>query len=73
MSLWDVPPDKLEAPMVDRRDFEKVMRNSHIACHAAATSWILNRTLKFDPSTESFVDDQEANGLRSRPARNWAG
>ena len=28
MSLWDVPPNMLEAPMVERRDFEKVMRNS---------------------------------------------
>ena len=28
MSLWDVPSDKLKAPMVVREDFEKVMRNS---------------------------------------------
>lgn len=28
MSLWDVPSDKLKAPMVHREDFEKVMRNS---------------------------------------------
>ena len=28
MSLWDVPPAKLKAPMVKRSDFEKVMRNS---------------------------------------------
>jgi vacuolar protein-sorting-associated protein 4 len=27
-SLWDVPPDKLKAPPVDRLDFEKVMRHS---------------------------------------------
>ena len=51
---------------------ETVMRNSHVACHAAAISWMLNRKLKFDPAKESFIDDQEANGLRSRPARNWA-
>lgn len=28
MSLWNVPPEHLEAPMVERMDFEKVMRNS---------------------------------------------
>lgn len=49
-----------------------VMRHSHIACHAAALSWILNRKLKLDPQKEQFIDDAEANGLRSRPARNWS-
>ncbi|KAL7561877.1 hypothetical protein ACA910_014252 [Epithemia clementina (nom. ined.)] len=28
MSLWDVPSDKLKAPMVERADFEKVMKHS---------------------------------------------
>jgi vacuolar protein-sorting-associated protein 4 len=28
MALWDVPPDKLKAPMVKRKDFETVMRHS---------------------------------------------
>ena len=46
-----------------------VMRHSHIACHAAALSWILNRKLTFDPEKEVFIDDDEANGLRTRPAR----
>jgi predicted dehydrogenase len=49
-----------------------VMRHSHIACHAAALSWILNRKLKLDPQKEEFIDDAEANGLRSRPARHWS-
>lgn len=49
---------------------EQVMRRSHIACHAAAMSWILQRTLRIDPATETFVDDDEANRLRSRPARD---
>lgn len=49
-----------------------VMRRSHIACHAAATAWILNRKVRIDPSTESFVDDIDANALRTRPARTWA-
>ena len=49
-----------------------VMRRSHIASHAAAISWILGRTLRIDPKTEAFIDDAEANQLRSRPERNWA-
>lgn len=47
----------------------KVMRRSHTACHAAALAWILQRKLKFDPAKEEFLDDDEANGLRARPAR----
>jgi hypothetical protein len=47
------------------------MRHSHVACHAAALSWILKRNLKFDPAKEEFIGDAEANGLRSRPDRNW--
>lgn len=49
-----------------------VMRRSHVACHAAAIAWILQRKLKIDPQTETFVDDPEANLLRQRPTRNWA-
>ena len=47
-----------------------VMRRSHIACHAAALAWILNRKLRLDPKMETFIDDPEANSLRSRPARD---
>jgi predicted dehydrogenase len=50
-----------------------IMRHSHVACHAAALSWILGRKLRIDPETETFLDDDEANRLRSRPAREtWA-
>ena len=53
----------------------EVMRRSHTVCHAAAIAWILNRKLSFDPVREVFVNasgslDDEANGLRNRPARN---
>lgn len=48
-----------------------VMRRSHIACHAAAIAWILQRKLKLDPVKEEFVGDDEANLLRSRAARDW--
>lgn len=48
-----------------------VMRRSHVACHAAAIAWILGRTVKIDPQTEEFIDDPDADLLRSRPARDW--
>lgn len=51
---------------------QDVMRRSHIASHAAAIAWILQRKLTIDPVTEMFVNDAEANLLRSRPARDWA-
>ncbi|QEH32889.1 Glucose--fructose oxidoreductase precursor [Aquisphaera giovannonii] len=47
----------------------RVMRRSHIACHAAALSWILGRKLTLDPVTEEFLRDDEANRMRSRAAR----
>ena len=46
-----------------------VARSSHIACHAAALAWLLNRKLTFDPKTETFVNDDEANRMRSRAER----
>jgi len=49
-----------------------VMKRSHIACHAAALSWMLKRTLTIDPVTETFVNDDEANRLSRRPQREWA-
>jgi predicted dehydrogenase len=50
-----------------------VMRRSHVASHAAALAWVLQRPLKIDPATEMFVDDEEANRLKSRPQRtDWA-
>jgi predicted dehydrogenase len=51
----------------------RVMRHSHIACHAAALAWLLQRKLTLDPVKEEFINDDEANGLRNRPARApWA-
>jgi predicted dehydrogenase len=49
-----------------------VMRRSHVACHAAALSWILQRKLVINPETETFDGDDEANRLRSREKRQWA-
>lgn len=47
----------------------QIMRRSHIACHAAAFSWLLKRKMKLDPVKEVFIGDAEANSLRTRPAR----
>ena len=49
-----------------------VMRRSHIASHAAAIAWILGRKLTLDPAKEEFVNDPEANLLRTRKFRDWA-
>lgn len=50
----------------------EVMRNSHVACHAAAMSWMLKRKLTFDPVSQTFPSDDEANRLIGRPSRDWA-
>lgn len=44
-------------------------RSSHVACHAAAIARHLGRKLAFDPATETFVNDLEANRYRSRARR----
>ncbi len=49
-----------------------VMRHSHIACHAAALSWMLARKLELDPESERFINHNEAKSLRARPARDRA-
>jgi predicted dehydrogenase len=47
-----------------------VMRSSHIACHAAAIAWQLGRKMTFDWKTETFVNDDEANRMRTRVQRS---
>ena len=44
-------------------------RYGHVAGHAAAISWKLGRKLAFDPVTEAFINDDEANGMRSYERR----
>ncbi len=46
-----------------------VMRHSHLACHAAAIAWMLGRKVTFDPASETFVGDEEANRMRTRAKR----
>jgi len=47
----------------------RVMRQSHITCHAAAIAWMLGRKVTFDPVKEAFVNDDEANRMRTRARR----
>lgn len=46
-----------------------VAAQSHIACHAATIAWRLGRKLTFDPESEKFIDDPEADRLGSRAWR----
>jgi predicted dehydrogenase len=47
----------------------EVMHHSMTTVHAANICMWLKRSLKFDPATEKFVGDDEANRLRSRAMR----
>lgn len=52
---------------------EDVMRKSHLACFAAQLAWQLGRKIVFDPVKEEFVNDDEANRMRGRAARQpWS-
>lgn len=46
-----------------------VARYGHVASFAAAIGWKLDRKVIFDPVTESFPEDPEANRLRSHARR----
>lgn len=48
----------------------EVVARSHIICHAAYIAWQLGRSVKFDPERVEFVDDMEANRMRSRALRD---
>jgi hypothetical protein len=47
----------------------EVMHHSMTTVHAANICMWLKRSLKFDPATEEFVGDDQANRLRSRAMR----
>lgn len=55
-------------------DLETVGHPSSILCHAANVAWRTGRTLQFDPATETFIGDAEANAMRTRPEyrKPWA-
>lgn len=48
-------------------DLETIGHPSSVLCHAGNVASRLGRTIKLDPVTETFIDDKEANALRTRP------
>jgi hypothetical protein len=42
---------------------------AHVACHAANISLLLGRKLNYDPKKNEFLNDEEANRLRSEALR----
>jgi predicted dehydrogenase len=48
-------------------DLETVGHPSSVLCHAGNIAWRTGKKLTFDPQTESFVGDADANALRTRP------
>ena len=47
-----------------------VAAQSHIASHCAYIAWQLGRAVEFDPVKEEFINDEEANRMRSRAYRD---
>src|SRR4030095_12544762 len=43
---------------------------THIACHAAYIASHVGRKLRFDPAHDTFINDAEANRMRSRALRD---
>jgi predicted dehydrogenase len=43
--------------------------NAHVTCHAAYIAWQLGRKLGWDPAKRAFVNDEQANRMRSRAYR----
>jgi predicted dehydrogenase len=43
--------------------------NAHIACHAANIALFLNRQVKYDLAKQEFINDEQANRLRSEALR----
>ncbi len=48
----------------------EVACNAHITCHASNISIFLNRTVHYDPEKHTFINDEEANRLRSEALRS---
>ncbi|MBM3811447.1 MAG: Gfo/Idh/MocA family oxidoreductase [Acidimicrobiia bacterium] len=81
-NLLVTPEDAREATTNHVRDFVACVKNrrqprsnalaagqTHILCHAAYIAFQLGRKLAFDPATDTFVGDAEANRMRSRAMR----
>ena len=46
---------------------ETIGHPSSILCHSANVSWRVGRQVTLDPKTELFINDPQANALRTRP------
>jgi predicted dehydrogenase len=47
-------------------DLETVGHPASLLCHVGNIAWRVRRTLQLDPTSETFVGDDEANALRTR-------
>ncbi|QNN22422.1 Gfo/Idh/MocA family oxidoreductase [Planctomycetales bacterium ZRK34] len=75
--LWLMPPTEhrnfldcvksRQTPTYSAEDLQRLSTTMHIGNIATE----LGRTVKWDPKTESFVNDAAADKLRSRESRNW--
>jgi hypothetical protein len=45
------------------------MCHAHIACHAANIALFLDRKVQYDPTKNEFLNDEQANRLRSEALR----
>lgn len=81
-SLMVTPEDAREATTNHVRNFIDCVKSrkqpkanalaacqTHIASHAAYIAFQLGRKLRFDPATDTFLGDEEANRMRSRAMR----
>jgi len=74
--IWPLPPGEhrdfincvksRKAPTYTAEDLHRLSTAMHIGNIALE----LGRPLKWDPEGEAFVDDKEANALRSRESRD---
>jgi predicted dehydrogenase len=48
-------------------DLETVGHPSSLLCHLGNVAWRVGRTVRFDPQTYRFLDDEDANRLLTRP------
>jgi predicted dehydrogenase len=51
------------------RSNARAAANTHIGCHVAYIAYLLGRKLTWDPAKQEFVNDDEANRMRSREMR----
>ena len=77
--IWPLPPSEHRNYLdcvKSRRPTTYTAEDLHrlsSTLHLGAISMELQRKLQWDPDTESFVQDKQANALRSRETRDWTG